>query len=345
MRNTPLHLAALAVAAIDGLQAVGTRGPNTSTPDFQYGGVLDSRGRHWVVKLPLTTQAATIIEAEAGLATSLIEQLRSGNLPFDVMRPAGFAQVDAGRALVYPAPMGKSLDFENLNADGARELGRSLASIHRLATSVIEDAGMPVYDADTVRRRLLTELSDATATGEIPAILRRRWENALENDELWNFEPCVVHGDVAPEHFLWSEGSVSCVLGFGEAHVGDPAQDFAHLISGVSEELFDSIYQSYVNALETEVDEQFFTRTILLSEIALMRWLMFGVRHDDREIIADAADMLADLAAEIEADPELAPGPSWKVDRVEDGLDIADADGFSLTTSNEDTPEPEAENR
>lgn len=331
MRITPLHIAALAVAAVDGLQAVGTRGPNTTTPDFQYGGVLDARGRHWVVKVPLNTHAATIVEAEAGLAPSLIEQLRSGNLPFDVMRPAGFAQVDHGRALVYAAPMGKTIDFEDLTAAGAHELGRSLASIHQLSPSVIDNAGMPVYDADTVRRRILTELSDATATGEVPAILRRRWENALENDALWSFEPKVVHGDVAPEQFLWSEGSVSCVLGFGEAHVGDPAQDFAHLISGVSEELFDNVFQSYSNALEGGVDEHFFTRTVLLSELALMRWLIFGIRHNDGDIVADGRDMLADLAAEIESDPELAPGPAWKVDHVSDDFAVEDADeaGFS----------------
>lgn len=331
MRNSPLHHAALAVVAIDGLKVVGTRGPQTSTPDFHISGVLDANGRHWIVKVPRTSHAGTVIEAEAGIAPLLIEELRNGHLPFDVMRPAGFAQVDTGRAMIYPAPMGKTIDFEDLTAQHAHELGRTLASIHQLSPDVIANTGMPVYDAETVRRRLLTDLSDGAATGHVPAILRRRWENALENDELWTFTPTVVHGDVAADQFLWSEGSVSCVLGFGEAHVGDPAQDFALLVSGMSEQLFDNVYQSYANASATKVDDHFFTRAILLSELALMRWLMFGIRHENDDVIADAVDMLADLAADIEADPDLAPGPAWTVDRVTDDIEVSDADeaGFS----------------
>lgn len=318
MTITPLHLAALAVAAVPDLQAVGTRGPHIQTNDFIYGGVLDQRGRHWIVKYPRNTHAGTVIEAEAGIAPVLIEQLRRGSLPFDVVRPAGFAQADFGRAMVYSAPLGRPRNFESIGDDGAHELGRTLAAIHLLSPDVIADAGMPVYSAESTRKRLLTELHDAAASADIPRVLFRRWENALECDELWDFTPRVIHGDVAPENVLWSEGRVSAVLGFGESQVGDPAADFAFLVSGVDESLFDAIFESYSNAMDSAPDGHFFTRTVLLSELALAKWLMFGVRQDNSAIIADARGMLDDLATDVESDPELAPGPAWHMDVVEE---------------------------
>lgn len=335
MNISPLYLAALAVAAIDGLDAVGTRGPNLRTADYQYGGVLDARGRQWVVKYPLHTQAATTLEAEASIAATLLEQLRAGNLSFDVMRPAGFAQVETGRALVYPTPMGKVREFDELDVAGAHELGRALAAIHGLPHDTISDAGMPVYDSQMCRRRLLTELHDVDAASALPFVLRRRWENALEQEELWDFTPRVVHGDVAADNFLWSEGSVSCVLGFGEAHVGDPAHDFSLLVSALPEELFDAVYSSYANALTEDLDESFFQRTVLISELALPRWYMFGKRHGDHRIMKDAQQMLDELAAEVESDPELAPGPTWKVDQL-DEIEVDSADEASFTTTDPD---------
>lgn len=325
MKISPYHLAALAVVAVDGLNAVSIRGPYSSSLDFVFGGVLDSRGRHWVVKVPRSVHASTVIEAEAGLAPVLVDRLRHGKLPFDVMRPAGFASVDTGRAIVYPRPIGETIDFDGLSVDEAHELGRTLATIHQLDSATITDAGMPAYDSEMVRKRLLTELHDADATGNVPAILARRWDNAIESPELWNFLPSVVHGDIASDNVLWSNGQVSCVLGFGEAHVGDPAADFASLMSGISESLFDAIMESYRNSLIGDVDEHFFTRTVLLSEIALARWMMFGIRNKDQQIVADAVNMMNELATDVAADPDLAPGPVWEVDTVDDDFVAGDA--------------------
>ncbi|QRV01688.1 phosphotransferase [Arcanobacterium phocisimile] len=337
MKMSPYHLAALAVVAIDGLNAVSIRGPYSSSPDYMYGGVLDSRGKHWIVKVPLNTHASTAIEAEAGLAPVLMERLRHGQLPFDIMRPAGFAPMETGRAIVYPRPLGKSIDFDDLSTDQAHELGRTLATIHQLEPTTITDAGMPGYDADMVRKRLLTELHDANAAGNIPAVLLRRWENAIENSQLWHFTPAVVHGDIASDNILWSEGHVSCVLGFGEAHVGDPAQDFASLMSGLDESLFDAIVESYRNSLNSSIDEYFFTRIVLLSEIALARWMMFGIRNQDPAIVREAEGMLDELAQDVASDPDLAPGPVWNVDSLEDGFvpEVADDLTFSSAPSAE----------
>lgn len=344
VNKTPFKLAAFAVAAIDGLEAVGVRGPYTRTADFQYGGVIDAKGRRWIVKYPLHPIAGAMIEAEVAIAPALLEALRRGLLPFDVVRPAGFTQIEDGRVVVYVAPMGRERDFDELDINSAHELGRTLAAIHLLPHETIESAGLPSYDPQTTRRRLLSDLHDADATSPLPPVLRRRWENALELNELWEFEPRVVHGDIGSDQFLWSDGSVSCVLGFGSAHVGDPALDFSALVFALDEDLFGAVLTSYENAIGQPMDKKFFDRTVLLSELALARWMLFGARRGDAEIVDEAHAMMNDLAAEVEADPDLATGPTWTVSQpapVE--AESADEAGFTTRAHNEPNTAEDAE--
>ena len=316
MDVSPFFLAALAVEAIDGLEAVGTRGSLMRNDDFVIGTVTDARGRHWRVSYPTNSFAATSLEAETALAPELLEELRASNLPFDIMRPAGYATVPDGRAVVYPEPFGTALEFEDMTPPEARALGRAVAAIHMLPERVISDAGLPVYSPDEWRRRLMAELSDADHTGLLPTLLRRRWHEALADSALWDFEPCVIHGDLAGENFLWSHGQISTVLGWGEARVGDPAHDLASLLPLPDELLLPAI-QAYENVRAIELDEPTRLRSVFMSEFSILRWLMYGVHTKNLEIQIEAAKMLEELAEQVDIDPELAAGPSWHVDLAE----------------------------
>lgn len=299
---TPLYLAALAVDAIPDLDAVGTRPPFVESEDFAIGCVLDSRGRRWVVKCPKNATAATSVEAEASLAPQLLEQLRAGNLPFDIVRPAGFAQVKGvGRAVVYPEPFGTAQEFDELDEAGARELGRALASIHNLPASVVDTACLPVYSAAELRERISVELDEADTSSFLPPVLRRRWDAVLADPELWSFEPRVVHGDVAGENFLWADGSITSVIGFSDSQVGDPAADFAPIV-GYGDDFFDRVRESYSHTGAAELDDAGVTRAQFHAEYALVRWLMFGKRTSQPEIIAEARDMLRDLADDVSSE-------------------------------------------
>ena len=305
------------MSAIDGLNAVGVRPPYVQTDDFVTGGVLDSKGRHWIVKCPLNTTAATSLEAEAAIAPLLLEELRKGELPFDIVRPTGFASVESGgRAIVYPEPFGTPTDYQAITRGEAREVGRALASIHMLSYDTSNHAGLPHYSADEFRIRQLAELHDADRVASIPNLLCRRWEEALENTALWQFEPVVIHGDVDSEYFLWSGGAISAVLGFGSAQVGDPAVDISPLLS-LPEQIFDAVIDSYENTRGVAVDDNLLTRATLLSELSVARWMLYGIRSENENVQHEARTMLVDLATEVEADPTLQSGPSWDVDPAE----------------------------
>lgn len=314
MNISPFHMAAIAVVAIDGLHVAGTTPPFTTTSDYILSGVVDTQGQHWIVKYPRTDHAGTLLEAEGAAASALLDELRRGHLSFDVLHPEGWAVYEGRRAMVYPAPLGKMTNWTDFTSVHARELGRSLARLHSLEPEIFTSAGLPSYDAHAVHDRLFTELEDATDAASIPAILRRRWLNMLDDSDLWSFVKVPLHGDIADENLLWSEGNIRTILGFGEAYVGDPAVDIAPIMASLDTSLFSEFFDSYQHNTSAPPDEHLLERATFMSEFALVQWLMHGVLTRDTAICDEADMMLNELAADIEADPETAPGPAWHID-------------------------------
>ena len=117
----------------------------------------------------------------------------------------------------------------------AAEIGRAVAALHNVERAVFDEAGVPVYDAETCRTRHLGDLDRGAATGHVPTALLSRWERALEDVSAWRFAPTPVHGDLSGGRFLVTfvddedpeTASVRAVTGWEHARVGDPADDFA----------------------------------------------------------------------------------------------------------------------
>ena len=315
-----------------GLDVVATRSPQSVTADFQVTGVLDSAGRHWVVRCPLHVTAGASLEAEVELLANLGPQVTSGALPFAVPQPAGFAPLpEGGRAMVYRQLRGRPLDLGRLRPGPglAADLGRCLAALHELPVAVVEDAGLPSYDAEAYRRRTLAEVDEAARTGHVPAAVLARWEQALEDVALWRFRTTPVHGDLAEEHVLVLDGEVSAVLNFSAAHVGDPAVDLAWLLATAPEDCLDAIEEAYALGRPESPDTHLIDRAQLVSELALARWLLHGVNSGNEQVIADAVQMLTDLARQVTGAepighraPVVVPGRT--ADWAEEPADVAD---------------------
>lgn len=311
MPRSPLALAALATVAVPGLDAFDVRRPAHPAAGVDTAVVIDATGRRWVVRAPQDPAAGAALEAEVALLQSLVTHVDGGDLPFDVPRPGGFAPLpEGGRAVVHPQLRGRPLRLELLGPGPglAASVGRAIAALHELPVSLVEDAGLPVYDAEAYRQRRLAEVDEAARTGHVPTALLRRWERALEDVAMWRFRPTVVHGDLSAEHVLCSGAEVSGVLGWSEAKVADPADDLAWLLVAAPQEGVDPILEAY-NLRRTELsDRHLAARALLAGELALARWLLHGVRADDASIVDDATAMLADLAEHTaEESPEPAP--------------------------------------
>lgn len=302
-RWSAAHLAALAVAAVPGLEVVATRRPRNVTEQLETTGVLDADGGAWLVRAPRDAAAGAELAAEA----ALLEVVAREDLPFAVATPVGFADVgdpgSATRAVVTRLLPGRALDVARLHPGPglAASLGSALAALHELPWDAVEAAGLPILDAEGVRSRHLTELDAMAATGRVPSVLLRRWEAQLEDVRLWRFRPVLVHGDLSGERVLVEQERVSAIESFASAHVGDPATDLAWLVAAAPEDALESVLESYALGRTEGGEGAVVARAQLVSELALGRWLLFGLRAGQADVVRDAEAMLADLAEAVAA--------------------------------------------
>ncbi|WP_307793895.1 macrolide 2'-phosphotransferase [Actinotalea soli] len=305
MARSPLSLAALATVAIPRLDVVDARAARPSGGDVDSAVVIDAAGRRWVVRAPRSSAAGAALEAEVALLSRLMEHVDADRLPFDVPRPVGFAPLpEGGRAVVHPQLKGRPLALELLGPGPglAAQVGRAIGALHELPEQTVEDAGLPVYEAEAYRQRRLSEVDEAARTGYVPAGLLRRWERALEDVALWRFRPTVVHGDLSSEQVLCSREAPTGILGWSEAKVADPADDLAWLLVAAPQEAVDPIVEAYTLRRTETSDRHLVERAMLAGELALARWLLHGVRNDSAEVVDDATAMLVELDEQTSAE-------------------------------------------
>ncbi|HET7476713.1 MAG TPA: phosphotransferase [Dermatophilaceae bacterium] len=315
MTDPSLMLAALASAAVPGLDPVSVRGMRpTAGHQFDLAFVEDSQQRRWVVRAPVTAAAGAQLEQTMGLLTLLHRRV-----PFGVPQAKGFAPVPGrGRAAVYPLLPGRPVSFADLPAGPglAAELGRAIAALHNLDRAVYEEAGVPAYEAEEYRERRLGELDRAASTGHVPAGLLARWEAQLEDVATWRFAPVPTHGDLTGEQVLVvfedeqdaATGRVRAITGWEQAKVADPADDLAALAVQCSPEAFDAVLEGYAHTRVERLDAHLEVRARLAGELRLVAALSTAASLQDQAAVDRVVHALRALDAAARG-PATAPAP------------------------------------
>lgn len=222
--------------------------------------------------------------------------------------PEILADVPYGEArLVLRRPLpGSPVEPGHLADEGLlRDVARTLAAIHSLPAEPAEEAGLPAYDAQTLKQRHLDDLDRAAASGMVPPALLARWEHDLEDVRLWRFLPHVVHGGFSEQCVLVEGSRVVAVRHWHELRVGDPAQDLLWVASTLTPEQADLLYEAYASQLDGPGDAmtaELRLRAELLAELDLLGWLLHGLDTGDQAITGDARGLLRELADMLEDD-------------------------------------------
>ncbi|MEW1953892.1 phosphotransferase [Terrabacter sp. NPDC080008] len=306
MTRSPLFLAALASSAVPGLDPVRVQGVETRPGDlFEIAYVQDSQDRRWVVKAPCTAAAGAMLDDVSALSGLLGRRLE---IAIPMVR--GHSPVPEGRAAVYLRLPGRPLDFAALDAGPlAAEVGRTLGHIHNIEHLVFEEAGRPTYDAEAHRRRQLSELDRAAATGHVPTGLLTRWEHALEDVSVWRFAPSAVHGTFTGDNVLASfededdasTGRVRGVLAWEESRIADPADDFAELVSVAPATTLEAVLDAYSATRIERPDAHLVQRARLAAEMAPLRRLLRALSAGELDLVESTAEQLRALEAGVEA--------------------------------------------
>jgi macrolide phosphotransferase len=304
MARSHFTLAALATAAVPGADIVSTRPITTQQSGRFDSAVLGLRdGGTLIIRIP-TSQDAELEQSGDLVALHALTAGFRERLPFTVPTVKGQAPVGDTRAVVYEFIPGSPFSLAGLDPRGAltEAIGTSIAAIHSLPTSVVTDSGLAFTSAADAARATRAVKDRAAATGVVPVDLLTRWSIALEDSALWQFQPTVIHGALAPEAFLVSGEVVTGVTSWAGLRVGDPAADLYWLSSAPDEQTATRIFGSYNLARNGPVDRQLRKRARLYAELEIAKWLLHGLGVRDQGIIADATTMLEGLSASVGAD-------------------------------------------
>lgn len=298
VKRSTFDLAAIATAAVPGLSAVQAGRLPEDSADFDSALIVDSKGKRWRVTSPRHVDASMKLETEQSALNTLTAAARA-TLPFSVPTIAGTVVQGQLRTFVYHHLVGHVLDLQELETEQgrelAREIGRAIAAIHALKHELVEASGLPVFEAEEVRRGMLSQLDHVAESGKVPPELLRRWEEMMENVAWWKFNTTVIHGDLHEERLFINDGRLQGVTGWSALRVGDPAADLAWVLGIENPDTVDAIFDAYAGARGQLGDDDLRNRAMLAAEFALASWLSGALTHADQAQIDQAEASLQQL--------------------------------------------------
>jgi macrolide phosphotransferase len=301
MAKSPLILAALAKDAVPQLDFIQAIPLSHGHGDRFDSAVLTATdGSHYVIRQARSANAELELDTEL-VALRALAPYRA-HFPFEVTKFVGETKDGRGRrALVFNYVYGSPAEFQNVAASSpmVSSIANALAAIHSLPLSVVDNNGLPAYDAAATVKQRVAELDRAAQTGKVPAVLLNRWERALEDISLWRFQPVVIHGQASPAHFLENDQVISAVLGWDSLHIGDPAIDFAWIQGYGNPEFSYSALLEY-ERLRGGVDDNLRARAQLYAELAYANYLVGELAAGNAETVADAERFLLELVGDVE---------------------------------------------
>ena len=132
----------------------------------------------------------------------------------------------------------------------AGQLGEFAGELHTIPTASVGDVELPEFHSKPAALSVLwdrasQDLESTFMPREYDYV--RRWVEAmLTDDQMQDYRPCLIHGDLSCWNTLVDEGSssVSGIVDFEHACVGDPAQDLlTHIALG--REFYDGVVAAY----------------------------------------------------------------------------------------------------
>lgn len=295
MASTPFTLAALATSAVPGLRVTGTR-PHTSGSGGSFdSAVLSTDQGDVIVRVPNEPSAEVQQSAEM-LALAALEDGARSRLPFRVAATLGVTRAGDSRAVVSTFLSGDPASLERIEIEAPLRQGvaEAIAAIHELPTSIVRSGGLPTRSSEDVRALANRLVRRAAETGMLPATVRDRWNEVLEAEVVWSFEPTVIHGALAADLFLVEGETPTGVLGWSELALGDPAADLGWLLVA-DPEVFASVLARYTAIRGVGGTQELTTRARFYHELEVAKWLLHGFESHNQEVVNDAVTMLDQL--------------------------------------------------
>jgi aminoglycoside phosphotransferase (APT) family kinase protein len=193
----------------------------------------------WVVRMPRRPEVALRMRAEVALLAELAPALPVAVPNVEAVGPGNSGWL--AYRWIAGEPIGPGADARNVAAflsalhrfpvERAAELGVERGDWARKTAELLEDF-----------RRRVVPLLDAPER----ALAVHRFDAFLAAPESFAFRPALIHGDLGPGHLLCApDGHLVGVIDWTDARIGDPALDFAWLLTGLGPRFGDDLLAAY----------------------------------------------------------------------------------------------------
>ncbi|ESA32637.1 6 -aminoglycoside n-acetyltransferase [Leptolyngbya sp. Heron Island J] len=193
----------------------------------------------------------------------------------------------SGAFMGYPKIPGEPL-WNNLlsNASSttqgnlAKQLGEFLSTLHRLSSITELATCLPRNDTASqwteIFRRIRTKLIPHMRPDAQTWIISH-FERFLNEPKHFAYKPVLKHGDFGTSNILFDQttNSISGIIDFSNASLGDPAYDFAGLLSSYGENFVYQASCGYPNFEDLWPRIRFYKSTFALLEA------LFGIENSD----------------------------------------------------------------
>lgn len=128
----------------------------------------------------------------------------------------------------------------------AESLGDFLAELHAIDADTAAATGIESHTPLEVRDSWATDIDTVVKEFTVSEHLRTRWDAWLSDDSYWPDFSVLTHGEVYPAHTLVEGNTITAILDWTTASVGDPAKDFMFHQASASAEAFQITVDRYV---------------------------------------------------------------------------------------------------
>jgi aminoglycoside 2''-phosphotransferase len=255
-----------------------------------------------IARFPKRDEVLVQLEKELPLLAELDRRL-----PGRVPAPTRVGDpTDPDRFLTYKKLHGVGLSPELASGPHgpalAEEIGGLLTVVHGIDEAMAVGFGIPEASAADWREQYV-ELYERVVERVLPTLeqnerasVERTWRTSLDDPANFAFTPTLVHGDLACEHILCDaeQGTVTGVIDWGDARLGDPAFDFVGLYAECGWDFTRAAAAAYRGELGATWEQRVAFYTYVIPFIGLLA----GADLGDEAILAEAREGLAALLAE-----------------------------------------------
>ncbi len=211
----------------------------------------------WVFRFPKRREVEAWLEQEL----RVLGRLAEFPLPFAVPRPEfvgepseAFPFAYVGYRWIAGAPSQMADPSTIRREAAARQLGAGLGLVHSIGEAECRGMGLRADPYDPVGPWREVRSLRETILPALPDDLRDACLPDLDGTALappGPVAPCLVHGDLAAEHLLiGGDGTISGLIDWGDASIGDPAGDFAWSLAWLGPEFARAALAAYPRPID-----------------------------------------------------------------------------------------------